>query len=82
MSDAVFFFQVMCFCYDIYREKKRSVSWLEMCTFQRMLKYFILILPGFIIMYYRFKIMNFEGPIFTSNDNPAAFAESLFSRVS
>lgn len=68
--------------YDIYREKKRSLSWVEMFTIRRLLKYTALITPGFVIMFYRFKIMNFEGPIFTSNDNPTAFAESLFSRVS
>lgn len=68
--------------YDIYREKKRSVPWTNLFTFNRLLKYAVLVIPGFVIMFFRFKIMNFEGPIFTNNDNPAAFAESLFSRVS
>lgn len=68
--------------YDIYRGKKQSVSWTKMFTIHRLVKYAALIIPGFIIMFYRFKVMNFEGPIFTSNDNPAAFAKSLFSRVS
>lgn len=67
--------------YELYRAKKRSISWSELFSFWRLLLYIGLILPGFIIMYYRFKIMNFEGPIFTSNDNPAAFADNFFTRV-
>lgn len=72
----------MWFLYDIYRTKKRSTPWVDMISLRRFLKYAALILPGFVIMYYRFKIMNFEGPFFTSNDNPTAFAKSFFSRVS
>lgn len=57
------------------------MSWLELLGFWRFLCYITLILPGFVIMYYRFRIMNFEGPIFTRNDNPAAFAEHFLTRV-
>ncbi|KAG5862936.1 Protein O-mannosyl-transferase TMTC4 [Gonioctena quinquepunctata] len=48
--------------YDIYREKRRAISWCEIFNF-----YLI--------------IMNFEGPIFTSIDNPAAYAQHVFTRV-
>lgn len=37
---------------------------------------------GILIMYFRLAIMNFEGPIFTKIDNPAAFAYDFYTRVS
>lgn len=39
-------------------------------------------LIGAVIMYFRLRLMNFEGPIFSPTDNPAAFAECLLTRVS
>ncbi|KAJ8963524.1 hypothetical protein NQ314_005566 [Rhamnusium bicolor] len=71
----------MLIVYDIYREKKKKTSWWEMFSFWYVLRYVTIILPGIGIMYYRFKVMNFEGPIFTSVDNPAAYSESLLIRV-
>lgn len=41
-----------------------------------------LLLAGLTIMYFRLLVMNFEGPTFTSIDNPAAYCDSFFSRVS
>ncbi|KRT79189.1 hypothetical protein AMK59_8650 [Oryctes borbonicus] len=40
-----------------------------------------LVVAGITILYFRFWIMNFEGPIFAKNDNPAAFAENILIRV-
>lgn len=37
---------------------------------------------GAVIMYFRLRLMNFEGPIFSATDNPAAFADCLLTRVS
>lgn len=45
-------------------------------------RFFGLSLAGLGILYFRLKIMNFEGPVFTKIDNPAAFADSLVTRVS
>ncbi|CAG9863206.1 unnamed protein product [Phyllotreta striolata] len=68
-------------CYDVYREKRKSLSWRDVPNFQLMLRCAILAIIGLVIMYYRLKIMNFEGPIFTENDNPAAHAQRLLTRV-
>ncbi|XP_018569656.1 transmembrane and TPR repeat-containing protein 4-like [Anoplophora glabripennis] len=67
--------------YDIYQEKKKKTSWWELLNFWPFVRYMTILLPGIVIMYYRFKIMNFEGPIFTSIDNPAAYSSSLFTRI-
>ncbi|CAH1098557.1 unnamed protein product [Psylliodes chrysocephalus] len=67
--------------YDIYREKRKSVPWKDMLKFNLIVRCVILILAGLGIMYYRLRIMNFEGPIFTDNDNPAAHAQNAFARV-
>ncbi|CAH1175783.1 unnamed protein product [Phaedon cochleariae] len=67
--------------YDIYRQKKKSTSWGEIFSFWLIVRSMAIILCGLAIMYYRFSIMNFEGPIFTSNDNPAGYAQHFFTRV-
>lgn len=41
----------------------------------------ILLASGIIIIYSRLAIMNFQGPIFTANDNPAAHADTLLAKV-
>lgn len=41
----------------------------------------LLILYAFLLLYFRWWIMDFEGPTFTSIDNPAAYSNSLFSKV-
>lgn len=33
------------------------------------------------LLYFRWWIMDFEGPTFTAIDNPAAYSENLFSKV-
>lgn len=40
-----------------------------------------LLFAGITILYFRFWIMNFEGPIFAKIDNPGAFADLLVTRV-
>nr|XP_023017979.1 transmembrane and TPR repeat-containing protein 4-like [Leptinotarsa decemlineata] len=67
--------------YDIYREKRRSIMWYQLFNFPLILRALKLLVLGLVIMFYRFKVMNFEGPIFTSIDNPAAYAQSIFTRV-
>lgn len=41
----------------------------------------VLLVSGIIIIYFRLAIMNFQGPIFTANDNPAAHADTLFAKI-
>lgn len=36
---------------------------------------------GLTILYFRFWIMNFEGPTFAKIDNPAAFSDHILTRV-
>nr|CAH7750090.1 unnamed protein product [Callosobruchus chinensis] len=71
----------MLIIYDIYREKRRSTLWWDLLTFWNFAKYTTIISCGLVIMYYRFKVMNFEGPIFTTNDNPAAFSDNFSTRL-
>ncbi|XP_045472634.1 protein O-mannosyl-transferase TMTC4 [Harmonia axyridis] len=72
---------VMCMAYDIFQQKKKKRSWENMLNLYFISRNLILVFSGSLILYYRLKIMNFEGPIFTSIDNPAAFSETFFVKV-
>ncbi|XP_072395884.1 protein O-mannosyl-transferase Tmtc4 [Diabrotica undecimpunctata] len=67
--------------YDIYREKRKSVPWTEMLRFWLIVRCMLVLIMGISIMYFRLEIMNFEGPLFTYKDNPAAYAQTVFTRV-
>ncbi|XP_017779427.1 PREDICTED: transmembrane and TPR repeat-containing protein 4-like [Nicrophorus vespilloides] len=40
-----------------------------------------LVTLGILIMYFRLSVMNFQGPIFTKIDNPAAYTNDTFSKI-
>lgn len=42
----------------------------------------VLILEGLLMLFFRLWVMNFDGPVFTKIDNPAAFADRFVTRVS
>ncbi|XP_057669098.1 protein O-mannosyl-transferase TMTC4-like isoform X1 [Diorhabda carinulata] len=67
--------------YDIYRVKRKSISWMEMLKFWLIVRCSLVLIAGLCIMYYRLEVMNFEGPLFTDMDNPAAYAQNVFTRV-
>lgn len=61
--------------------KEKEKDWWKLVNTGFILRNMVLFGTGLVILYYRFKIMNFEGPIFTSIDNPAAYSDSFFTRV-
>lgn len=67
--------------YDVCVKKKRKKTWGCLCNIYFFLRLTSLIFAVLVILFYRLKIMNFEGPTFTSIDNPAAYADSVFVRV-
>lgn len=71
----------MCFVYEIYVKKKSSKRWLDIVTHKLATRFGLLLLTGIVIMYLRLKIMNFEGPTFSSTDNPAAFSDRILTKV-
>ncbi|KAL1513175.1 hypothetical protein ABEB36_002620 [Hypothenemus hampei] len=71
----------VCLVYELYLRKKPSNSWSEALTQRFFTRFILLGIIGIIIMFFRMKIMNFEGPIFNHTDNPAAFADRLFTRI-
>lgn len=71
----------MCLIYEIYLRKKPSKSWCEVLSTKLLIRCFLLIVIGCVIMFLRLRVMNFEGPTFSPTDNPAAFANSFFTRV-
>ncbi|RZB40253.1 DUF1736 and/or TPR 11 domain containing protein [Asbolus verrucosus] len=71
----------MCVAYDVFFTKKKKKDWIEVFNTYFILRSIILTITGLAILFYRFKIMNFEGPTFTSIDNPAAYAENVLVRT-
>jgi hypothetical protein len=67
--------------YDIFAIKKRKKNWLDIFNVYFFLRIIVLVTTGVVILYYRFKVMHFEGPTFTSIDNPAAYADNIYIRV-
>ncbi|XP_060516972.1 protein O-mannosyl-transferase TMTC4 [Cylas formicarius] len=71
-----------CLIYDVYKSKKRRKSWYKsLCAPMLVCRVICLFIIGLIIMYYRLKIMMFEGPTFSKTDNPAAFADEFYVRI-
>lgn len=71
----------MCTAYDIFYRKKKKRNWIDIFSFYFILRNVSLMLYGVFLLYFRLKVMNFEGPSFTSIDNPSAFSDSIFSKV-
>lgn len=71
----------MCIAYDIFQQKRKKKTWENMFNVYFITRNLILVISGIVILYFRLKVMNFEGPIFTSIDNPASFSESIFVKV-
>lgn len=67
----------MCSVYDIFYTKLLKNRFNIDFIYRNM----GLIVAALTILYFRFWIMNFEGPIFAENDNPAAFADDFITRV-
>ncbi|KAK9879659.1 hypothetical protein WA026_006722 [Henosepilachna vigintioctopunctata] len=71
----------MCIAYDVFQQSRRKKIWNNFFNLYFILRMLILISSGVIILYCRLKIMNFEGPTFTSIDNPAAFSSNSLIKV-
>ncbi|KAL3281117.1 hypothetical protein HHI36_004339 [Cryptolaemus montrouzieri] len=71
----------MCIAYDVFQQKRRKRNWNNVFNLYFITRNLILVLSAVVILYYRLKIMNFEGPTFTSIDNPAAFSDSRLIKV-
>jgi hypothetical protein len=71
----------VCMVYDIFAIKKRKKNWLDIFDVYFFLRIIVLVTTGVVILYYRFKVMHFEGPTFTSIDNPAAYADNFYIRI-
>lgn len=67
--------------YDILHSKKGNPKMSLLNNKPFLYRHFLLIIAGFTILFFRFQIMNFEGPIFTKIDNPAAFSDSILIKV-
>lgn len=75
-------FQGFCLLYEVYLRKKPSKPWGDVLSQKMFVRFGLLAVVGAVVMFLRLKVMNFEGPTFSPTDNPAAFADRLFTRVS
>ncbi|XP_015835523.1 protein O-mannosyl-transferase TMTC4 isoform X1 [Tribolium castaneum] len=71
----------VCVVYDLFLLKKQRKDWCDIFNIYFFIRTATLVVTGLVILFYRFKIMNFEGPTFTSIDNPAAYADKVFIRI-
>lgn len=78
-----FIFQAVCVVYDLIHSKVNKSSFKDVFSLKNdfIIRSFSLAIAGTFMLYIRLYVMNFEGPLFTKADNPAAFAENSFSRV-
>ncbi|GJQ67341.1 hypothetical protein Trydic_g8237 [Trypoxylus dichotomus] len=67
----------LCSVYDVFQTKFAQNKFNAKFIYRNL----GLMAAGITILYFRFWIMNFEGPIFAKNDNPAAFADHILTRI-
>ncbi|CAH0557925.1 unnamed protein product [Brassicogethes aeneus] len=71
----------VCPVYDLFYMKKRRKPWSKMLSKGFLIRNIFLVMIGVVIMFFRFKIMNFEGPMFTHIDNPAGYCQSFLTKI-